>query len=139
MSKEEKIKEAYGEYWDDVKNHIDENGWVNLRIAPEYFLRDKKFDAFDKGKERLLRPISLKGIENNNGWISVLSENDLPNENCFIECISNRKNPDMMRLFEIGGFKSLRFIHYFDCERDKDYLMTKAESYKVIPFYPPIY
>jgi len=26
------------------------------------------------------RPISLQGIENNNGWISVLSENDLPSE-----------------------------------------------------------
>jgi hypothetical protein len=69
MKKQEKIREAYGEHWETVKDYVDLDGWIDFRIAPEYFLRERKFDAIGKYEERLLRPKSLAGIEHNNGWI----------------------------------------------------------------------
>ena len=145
-NKQKAIREAYGEYWElfsdeDRLKILKNNGWVsNFNHSLHWEI--KKFQEIETsayGVGTSWRPISLKGIETNNNWISILSESDLPNEDCFIECISNRKNPDIMRLYEVNGIKSLRFVHHFDCERDKQYLIDKAESYKIIPFNPPIY
>ena len=66
MSKEEKIQEAYGEYFN---KDINDNGWCNnhsLRI---------RVDALEIDRSRFgWRPKSLQGIENNNGWIKIESE-----------------------------------------------------------------
>jgi len=77
MTKEEKIQEAYGEYWEKLKFCIDENGWFNQitkwQSLDNYFHKDTI-----EGKSYLQRPKSLQGIENNNGWIKIESEEDLP-------------------------------------------------------------
>lgn len=39
--------------------------------------------AINEGSSKW-RPKSLQGIENNNGWIKIESENDLPKEKCKI-------------------------------------------------------
>jgi hypothetical protein len=80
MSKEEKIKEAYGEYWEYFKNkQYDENGFSmfekeddNHEIWRKILLETHPY------ANRVYRPISLKGIENNNGWNKIESESDLP-------------------------------------------------------------
>lgn len=83
MTKEELIKEAWGEYYDIVKDKLNTNGWYS------YFSLDNKVRLsncsqfkdliLDEHKEiPLLRPKSLQGIENNNGWIKIESEEDLP-------------------------------------------------------------
>jgi len=36
MTKQEKIKEAYGENWSLVEKYVDENGWINLRDFSYY-------------------------------------------------------------------------------------------------------
>lgn len=70
MTKQEKIQEAYGEYFN---KDINDNGWCSnhsLRI---------RVDALEIDRSRFgWRPKSLQGIEANNGWIKIESESDLP-------------------------------------------------------------
>lgn len=81
MTKEEKIKEAYGELYPKKQNHIREDGSID-----SYYLSgdDKKSIDFETTKigrgYYYVRPKSLKGIENNNGWIKIESEEDLPEQ-----------------------------------------------------------
>ena len=150
-NKQKAIREAWIELIGEenfkyISQFLNENGFTNRgkyhwlkSTFSENFIKDNFYVTVEIENDRLFRPKSLQGIENNNGWISILSESDLPSEDCFIECISNRKNPDIMRLYKMNGIKALRFVHHFDCERDKQYLIDKAESYKIIPFNPPIY
>lgn len=84
MTKEEKIKEAWGGI---IDSNIDENGWVDTQILS----CEKRGIKFEQCKKRsnmdlvfLNRPLSLKGIEDNNGWIKINSEDDLPKSN--IDC-----------------------------------------------------
>lgn len=80
MTKEEKIKEAYGKYYPQLKDAIDENGWSsnwNHFASVETILFAKEDIEKSKGKWRLK---SLQGIEDNNGWVKIESEDDLPKE-----------------------------------------------------------
>ena len=75
MTKEEKIQEAYGEYWDEVKEFVCEYGWTQKKslignFSNETFDSRKVIGFNDTYK---YRPKSLKGIENNNGWIKIES------------------------------------------------------------------
>lgn len=92
-TKEEVIKEAWGNIsdkinkdgwlyfgyacngWDDVQDWLDSN---KLNSDRNYY--DMKYDQCDNGDLIYveIRPKSLKGIENNNGWIKIESEEDLP-------------------------------------------------------------
>ena len=77
-AKQEAIKNAYGEYWDNVKDYVDENGWASY---PNVQKHDYDFGKLEfKDGCTFLRPESLQGIENNNGWIKIESEADLPKE-----------------------------------------------------------
>lgn len=66
--KEQAIKQAYGEYYDTYREYIDPDGWVNVHDAdpPKELPRDKRYDM-----GAYWRPKSLKGLENNRGWVSV--------------------------------------------------------------------
>jgi len=79
MTKQEKIQEAYREYWEDAKHWVNENGWVkhSKKQDPESF---KLFEEKEWLGYWFYRPESLQGIENNNGWIKIESEDDLPKE-----------------------------------------------------------
>lgn len=83
MTKEEKIKENYiNEFqtgskeekekrYENIKPYIDSFGWFSGKL----FETNK--DNFDvSGHE--IRPKSLSGIENNNGWTKIEREADLP-------------------------------------------------------------
>lgn len=85
MTKEEKIQQAYGEYWNES---IDNNGWV-CRNSTEYvhlyhkmknYIELEEFSDFENNVFKW-RPKSLQGIEDNNRWISVENQNDLPKDN----------------------------------------------------------
>jgi len=80
MTITEAIEAAYGEDWDKVKNYVDANGWFNCRTRKpiEIDMMMKDFNKYELKQELIngqietyLRPTLLKGIENNNGWISV--------------------------------------------------------------------
>lgn len=79
MTKQEKIQEAYEEIGLPFnENVIYDNGW--LKIKPTQY--SSKYDLVDLLKltshVHSIRPKSLSGIENNNGWIKIESEDDLP-------------------------------------------------------------
>jgi len=93
MTKQEVIQEAYGKYF--KKCSPNENGWSRLR--PQFMSKGELKDAFPLDykngySSHLYLPKSLKGIENNNGWIKIESEADLPKDElgeydgCCIEC-----------------------------------------------------
>ena len=78
-AKQEAIKNAYGEYWENVKDYVDNDGWINNSIPKFTFGQLKNLDLEYKN-DVFFRPKSLQGIENNNGWIRIESEADLPKE-----------------------------------------------------------
>lgn len=89
FAKKKAISDSYGKYWNQVKNNVDENGWFYYRSI-EYLTEKKNYsithyvDCDNDIFSNSVRPKSLQGIENNNGWIRIESEEDLPKEP--IEC-----------------------------------------------------
>lgn len=76
-TKEEVIKESWG---NNIPNGgIDENGWSKLPYRPE-LIDYENYDAQQYIEGGYIRPKSLKGIEDNNGWIKIESEKHLPNK-----------------------------------------------------------
>lgn len=79
MTKEEIIKEAYGEHYKEFEKFIDENGWVRHRSycvpLSKYF---KRSEIQSNSMEE--RPIKLKVLEDNNGWHVINTVADLPKE-----------------------------------------------------------
>ena len=90
MTKQEKIKEAWiesGFIWDQIKGLINENGWMSLdspelkktltgysNAVSECLIKGVGFS----GKNFMVVLESLKGIDDNNGWQKIESEDDLP-------------------------------------------------------------
>lgn len=117
MPKEEKIKEAWGDYYNVLKEYIKHNGWVeNINISNGVKI-NLEFTGFYS------RPKSLQGIENNNGWIKIESEADLPKEN--IDCWFVIDNDSYLGYFTKRGYFvngsdniELRFVtHYQPIEK----------------------
>lgn len=73
MTKEEKIKEIYGNSF--VLCSPDENGWSNVdeKLGGYEFL-DNDIEYYDFECSNKWRPKSLSGIENNNDWIKLKGE-----------------------------------------------------------------
>jgi hypothetical protein len=92
-AKQQAIINAYGEYWEQVKEYVDENGWVNSKIwlgdigNTVIHLKLKGINIECKNNYSstqcyIFRPKQLVGLEDNRGWISILSEEQydkLPN------------------------------------------------------------
>lgn len=78
MTKEEKIKEAWGKEFPTHRG-VDANGW-SIGI---FWCQDIDFDKYDtwnmSGDWYRIRPKSLKGIEENNGWILGLPTEETDN------------------------------------------------------------
>ena len=91
-NKQKAIRGAYvkligEEKFEQIKNDVDENGWVytqKIHFNSSLNIGYSQIEAttFDSEMEFYWRPISLKNIETNNNWISILSESDLPTEDC---------------------------------------------------------
>lgn len=86
MTKQEKIIEA----WKGIKpiQLIDENGW-SINEQPYGSFDSKEYDQIQYYEGAKIRPKSLQGIENNNGWIKIESEADLPKEDGLYYLIRN--------------------------------------------------
>lgn len=92
MTKKEKIKEAYGSAFSEIKV-IKDNGWSK---GTRNILEKHKiiFDCIDIGEEEnLYRPRVLAGIDDNNGWIKV-TDKDFPfkkdNHFKYLICLDNK-------------------------------------------------
>lgn len=83
-AKQEAIKKAYGKYWETVKNYVDENGYLDKQVFSNYkgiTYEEISPILFLHNTLTTCIPLSLQGIENNNGWIRIESEADLPKKN----------------------------------------------------------
>jgi len=80
--KQEAIRLAYGEYWEQVKEYVDiDSGVLRIHISN---INDYESLNLVYREHSRYRPLSLDGIETNNGWIRIESEADLPkNEGCY--------------------------------------------------------
>jgi hypothetical protein len=131
MTKEEVIQQAYREYWDGFNNTakkcaLSNNGYISpiLENAPEGI----ELDYIINGA---YRPKSLQGIENNNGWIKIESEKDLPKEyDLYNACWFNKKFKDDIPMFYGCNLPDLR--NYFDEELITHYQPIEKRK-------PPIY
>jgi hypothetical protein len=88
MTKEEKIQEAYGEYWETVKNYVDESGHCTMydkstKVSPNFlelgmsreYVESKIESGLDNDSNLIWRPKSLQEIDHNNGWIKIENGN----------------------------------------------------------------
>ena len=119
MTKQEKIQEAYGKYWEVVYEYVDKNGWCSA------YWKTKTYFQTEFTSEKW-RPKSLTGIENNNGWIKIESEADLPKEGMHhsilldSECINGYRNYDVIVFYEVNSkFRKKEISHYQPIEIPK--------------------
>lgn len=77
MQKLEAIKKAYGEYFTQCKP--DKNGWSTYDSWFKYIGNKIDYEYSDN-KIMNIRPKSISGIDNNNGWIKINTESDLPEQ-----------------------------------------------------------
>lgn len=88
-AKQEAIRKAYGEYWDKMSTELQaialrSDGWILMRDCIKELGKDFSLSQhlstephFNSSKQR---PKSLQGIKNNNGWIRIEGEEDLPKD-----------------------------------------------------------
>jgi uncharacterized protein involved in tellurium resistance len=129
MKKQEKIQEAYGEYWEQVKDWVNIDGWFYLNDTD--FRLDNKIPLEFDALNNKMRPKSLQGIENNNGWIKIESEEDLPKDNTRCH-------------FIIDGYEELEkqgiYIYGFFWDAQSAYTNKIVTHYQpIIKPEPPIY
>lgn len=95
-TKEEVIKEAWGEHYTE---RVDENGWCSIWGTSLDLKECDIVKEYQDSSGDICRPKTLRGIENNNGWIHIESEADLPNEN------------EIYHVFYSDGTISSRYFH----------------------------
>ena len=120
-TKQKIIQESYRDYWEEVKDIVDADGWCLMYYFP---LNIESTHKVINNKD-YLRPKSLQGIENNNGWIKIESENDLPKSE--VEYFVKRKN--------VAGI----FIRQFVLSHTKSWLKCYTHYQQIIKPQPPIY
>lgn len=124
MTKEEVIKEAYIEYWeqlsDSAKFHaLNNNGWLHYNHI--LFANGTLLDCIEMdclSNIDTFRPKSLQGIENNNGWIRIESEANLPKETGYYHVINKK-----------GKYFRKRYLKHMDSQNEK---------WKQVTYYQPI-
>lgn len=85
-AKQKAIREAYGEHFEALKSNINQDGIFtgDIDLMNESLRKQSKYSSYiEEGCKKVkwgVQPKSLSGIENNNGWIRIESESDLPKD-----------------------------------------------------------
>ena len=118
MTKQEKIQEAYGKYWEVVYEYVDKNGWCSA------YWKTKTYFQTEFTSEKW-RPKSLQGIEDNNGWIKIESEADLPKNDDDYWVMTNIKDDEVQQLSNLIVIrclnleKNIKVTHFQPIEKPK--------------------
>jgi hypothetical protein len=132
MTKEELIKQAYGEYYDSLKNIIDNDGFS--RVIYSFLIGKKDIFEFKKGSfctdengitTILVRPKSLQLIEDNAGWIPITKESELPKPGSYVFICRNGEISSV--IFKVGHFGRFE-SEFFDLKK------MQATHYKLVEF-----
>lgn len=129
MTKQEIISQSYSNCWEQVKDFVDDNGICSDNVYGKIDCPRPKECGFlikevtcgykykDDGERQVQcfnwRPLSLEGIEDNNGWIKLESEADLPKENSNCLLIEKTSGHTDMCPFDNSSFDKKHFIKYF--------------------------
>lgn len=133
--KEQKIKEAYGEHYEEVSKFIDDMGWcvridysgvgeiINHRNLNDmgFVIGDERIDCgyFSEEFKLKWRPKSLKELENNNGWVKIENESDLPKSNSEYKVgtlVGDKfyRSSGVLDMFEVAlSFSESQITHYY--------------------------
>lgn len=126
MTKEEKIKEAWGVAYEEVRGMLTENGYIPSIDLAHSNLKLSIYHIQLTYNKIGVRPVILQGIENNNGWIKIESEDDLPKEKC--------------DLLVYPEFENQFVFHFYNDKKSKEVLMQNHTHYQPIEKpKPPIY
>lgn len=131
--KEKAIKAAYGEYWAGLSNEqqkyaLENNGWIDVKPSQyqmDMFTRIK----FNRNKHSI-RPSALNGIESNNSWTRIESEEDLPKD---------RNKEDLLIFTETGEILVASSKYLSDAEIRKYWIKTVSHWQKFVKPNPPIF
>jgi len=135
MTKEERIKSEWDKF--GISENIDVDGWADMYVvAGINTLSDrfhyKEYSEHSNNFETILcRPKSISGIENNNGWIKIESEEDLPKQDIRCEFIKDNGKQlygrfenrmgglfiDESRRFESPEYRTESVTHYQPIEK----------------------
>lgn len=79
------------------ENILFDNGWTRIRPS-QYYSKYSELDLMELTPYvHSIRPKSLSGIEDNNGWTSMLSEEDLPKETGYY-WVKNKHSKDRIEV-----------------------------------------
>ncbi len=128
LSKQKKIKDVWGELYEKYKDRISLiDGYIHHRSNKVYDECKSLFEiSFHPHYVSIFRPKSLKGIEDNNGWIKIDNEEDLPKKKC--------------DLLVYPEFENQFVFHFYNDKKCKEVLMQNHTHYQPIEKpKPPIY
>lgn len=119
---QEAIRKAWGEIYEKVEKHLTKDGYAPFQLTEMkviFFENEHLFETTDKigfnaeciGIE-FFRPKSLQGIENNNGWIRIESEKDLPSGDMDVFVLINSKIESDYYLVHHNNFK---YFNWHEC------------------------
>lgn len=117
MTKKDRVREAYGDKLSIC--NPDENGWTDSKTWLENGLTLSASSHIHQGGK--IRPKSLQGIENNNGWIKIESEDDLPKEDKWY-WVKKKSGEEILSGYQIGVSKERwlsEITHYQPIEKPK--------------------
>lgn len=133
MTKQEKIKEAFGDSWNllthSMQQHIlNVHHWVD-RSRNRMNLSPKDL-GFDEGTEcevhcEFWRPIALKGIEDNNGWIKIESMDSFPVEEML--CITGILIEGIFHYGSLRRRKRIDLIHMWQSAELTHYIKFESK------------
>ena len=108
MTKQEKIKEVYGKYYNEWKSDINENGVLETTLS----LPNIMVSELSLLKQTMCTyvPFKLQGIENNNGWIKIEIEKDLPSEDVEYK-VGTLMNDKFYLSDGVYDFKEIKFSY----------------------------
>jgi len=130
VSKQNVIKEAYGDEYD-----WNEDGWLIYGVDEASEFGYEPFGEYETRNHidgvYEWRPKSLSGIENNNGWIKIESESDLPKE----------QNVDCYFIFKGKIEAGIYLRQHFERPKQNEVVFYKLVSHYQVIQYPqsPIY
>ncbi|MGH1520581.1 hypothetical protein [Chryseobacterium sp. JK1] len=121
MTKEQKIQEAWGEYYKQIKNELDKHGRYsysdqNTSERKRKMWQFENIECHQINDMELIIPSSIKGIETNNGWIKIKSEYDAPDEDVWVCNINGNRSAFIHDAGELFGPNS---THYQPVQKPK--------------------
>lgn len=129
QAKQEAVKMAYGEWFE--KAHPDENGWIrnftgtNAEVLNLACFNDHLFEMRSQNFKTFFRLKTLKGIEDNNGWVKIEADlSNFPSQTGIYTFLlkphKGRQPAPITRLFEVGISSKVIMSKHFSHWRNQD-------------------